>query len=96
MVMFSSCPVTAFVAGLNTGGSSRSLSLSPLASGSPASVPCLAYSFHAEPEIYPRMTHSMGNTVVRRQSIARPEISRSCPWSAGTARTISAAPDAST
>mgnify|MGYP007132076430 CR=1 FL=1 len=48
--MFSSWPVSALVAGLNTGGSSRSLWRRPAGSGSPASVPVAAYSFQAEPE----------------------------------------------
>ncbi len=49
-VMFSSWPVSAFVAGEKMGGSSRSLSRSFFGSGSPASVPASRYSFHAEPE----------------------------------------------
>ena len=49
MVMFSSWPVSALVAGEKIGGSSRSLSFSPSASFSPASVPEAAYSFQAEP-----------------------------------------------
>ena len=49
-VMFSSWPLSALVAGLKIGGSSRSLSFRPAGSVSPASVPLLAYSRHAEPE----------------------------------------------
>ena len=49
IVMFSSWPDSAFVAGLKTGGSSRALSTSPAGSGSPASVPLARYSFQAEP-----------------------------------------------
>ena len=48
-VTFSSCPTSALVAGEKIGGSSRALSTSPAASGSPASVPDLRYSAHAEP-----------------------------------------------
>ena len=48
--MFSSCPVSAFVAGEKTGSGRASLSRSPGASGSPASVPLSRYSFHADPE----------------------------------------------
>jgi len=43
--MFSSCPVSAFVAGEKRGGSNRSLSTSPAGSSSPASVPLDRYSF---------------------------------------------------
>ena len=49
-VMFSSWPVSALVAGLKIDGSSFALSSRPGASFSPASVPCAAYSFQAEPE----------------------------------------------
>ena len=49
-VMFSSWPLSALVAGLKIGGSSRPLSARPACSFSPASVPCFAYSRHAEPD----------------------------------------------
>jgi hypothetical protein len=87
--MFSSCPVSALVAGLNSGGSSRSLSSNPAGIASPASVPLALYSFHADPAMYPRITHSIGKTVVRRQSIARPASVLRCIASEGTAATIS-------
>ena len=51
IVMFSSCPVSALVAGLKIAGSSFALSVRPDASFSPASVPLAAYSFQAEPEM---------------------------------------------
>jgi hypothetical protein len=51
IVMFSSWPVSAFVAGLKIAGSSLSLSTRPAGSFSPASVPLATYSFHAEPEM---------------------------------------------
>ena len=47
--MFSSCPLSAFVAGEKRGGSNRSLSRNPAGSVSPARVPEARYSFHAEP-----------------------------------------------
>src|SRR5262249_2946540 len=49
LVMFSSCPVPAWVAGLKFAGSSLPFSRGPASSFSPASVPCAAYSFQAEP-----------------------------------------------
>ena len=64
--------VSAFVAGLKIAGSSLPLSRRPGGSFSPASVPEVAYSFQAEPERYPRITHSIGNTFVRLHSMARP------------------------
>ena len=49
MVMFSSWPACAFVAGVNTGDGSRLPMRSPEGSGSPPTAPVAAYSFHAEP-----------------------------------------------
>ena len=50
--MFSSWPLSAFVAGLKIGGSRRSLSRRPAGSGSPARVPLSRYSFQADPARY--------------------------------------------
>jgi hypothetical protein len=49
MVMFSSCPVSALVAGLKMDGSSLALSSRPGFSLSPASVPLRAFYFQADP-----------------------------------------------
>ena len=49
-VMFSSCPLSALVAGEKIGGSSRPLSFRPDGSFSPAKVALFEYSRHAEPE----------------------------------------------
>jgi hypothetical protein len=94
-VMFSSWPVSAFVAGLKIGGTSRALSTRPVGSGSPASVPEREYSFQAEPVMYPRITHSIGKTVVLRQSIARPRSASRWSRSTGTCSMMSSASAAS-
>src|SRR2546430_17148355 len=70
--MFWSWPLSALVAGVKIGSGSCSDSSSAGGSVSPATVPSALYSVHAEPEMYPRATHSM---LIRSQwltSTARP------------------------
>ena len=66
--MFWSWPLSAFVAGVKIGRSSRSDSSSCGGSVSPATVPRSWYSTHADPEMYPRATHS---TSMRSQWFTR-------------------------
>src|SRR5690348_3997582 len=69
--MFSSCPVAAFVAGVKIGSARRSDSIKPGGSVSPATVPSALYSVHADPEMYPRATHSMSMRSHRFTSTVR-------------------------
>jgi hypothetical protein len=47
--MFSSCPVSSFVAGVKIGSGSREESWSPFGSVTPQTSPDAWYSFHPEP-----------------------------------------------
>ena len=70
--MLTSCPVDSFVAGVKMGSGRRSDSLRPLGRPTPHTRPVSRYSFHPEPDRYPRATHSIGTTSARRTSMARP------------------------
>ena len=70
--MFSSCPVVALVAGVKIGSGSLSDSRSPAGNLMPETAPLALYSFQAEPEMYPRATHSTGNISARTTSMDLP------------------------
>src|SRR5579872_1512487 len=70
--MFSSCPVVAFVDGVKIGSGNASDSLRPAGRVIPDTLPLALYSFHADPEMYPRTTHSTGNISAFRTNIERP------------------------
>src|SRR5256885_804316 len=74
--MFWSWPDSAFVAGVKIGSASCSDSMSAFGSSSPATVPSALYSVHAEPEMYPRATHSMSMRSQCCTSTARPASDR--------------------
>src|SRR5437016_4243747 len=59
--IFSSWPEAAFVAGVKIGSGSLSDSFRPVGRSMPQTFPEDLYSFQADPEIYPRTTHSTGN-----------------------------------
>ena len=59
MSMFSSWPVSALVVGVNSGSGNSWDSCSPAGIGNVPAVPCLLYSDHADPVIYPLTMHSM-------------------------------------
>ncbi len=68
--MFSSCsPISALVDGVNTGSGRRSDSWRPAGISVPCIVPSAWYSFHADPVMYPRTMHSIGNMSALRVSI---------------------------
>jgi hypothetical protein len=71
-LMLMSWPVCALVAGVNSGAGSRSDSRNPGGSGMLHTEPVATYSFHPEPDKYPRATHSTGTGSVRVTSIDRP------------------------
>ena len=91
-VMFSSWPLSALVAGLKIGGSSRPLSLRPAGSFSPASVPSLAYSAPCRArEIAADHAFDRKHRAALAQHGAAGELRRDAPLSAGTAAAISSA-----
>ena len=59
------------------GSGKASDSFRPAGSVMPETLPLALYSFQAEPEMYPRTTHSMGNISARCTSMERPR-----SWSA--------------
>jgi radical SAM superfamily enzyme YgiQ (UPF0313 family) len=63
--MFSSClPTSSFVAGVNIGSGSLSDSTRPAGRLIPHTLCDALYSFHPEPEMYPRTTHSIARGFV--------------------------------
>src|ERR1700731_2824432 len=70
--MFSSWPLTAFVAGGKMGSGEGSDFRRPDGRSMPHTLPLAWYSFQADPEMYPRTTHSTGNISARCTIIDRP------------------------
>jgi len=62
--IFSSWPTSAFVVGVNIGSASLQDSSKPPGSVIPQTLLFFPYSFHPEPERYPRTMHSTGNGLV--------------------------------
>ena len=76
--MLMSWPVLALVAGVKMGAGRRSDSRRPGGSVTPQTAPVASYSFHPDPERYPRATHSIASGVVFLTSIDRPCSSSRC------------------
>ena len=70
--IFSSWPLVALMAGVKIGSGSLSDSRNPAGSLIPHTEPLFLYSFHPEPEMYPRTTHSMVTMSALTTSIERP------------------------
>src|SRR5260221_11750094 len=70
--MFSSCPVSALVAGEKRGGAERVLSRHPGGKGPPARGPPRLFSPHPAPPREPPTTHPTPKTPLRRDSNSRP------------------------
>ena len=87
--MFSSCPVSAFVAGVKIGSGSRSASRRPSGRRIPQTCPVFRYSAQPEPARYPRATHSNGMTSHLRTITDRPASSGASAWSSSGKRDMS-------
>ena len=62
----------AFVAGVNIGSGNRSDSFNPVGNLIPQTSPFFWYSFHPDPDRYPRATHSIAMGFVRCTNIDLP------------------------